>query len=64
MSYTKISIQFASMRNLWAFRKEVQLNAFYVNIEKLTITFEPPMKDIGCAIEKYYGQVVQEKQNA
>lgn len=60
----RIAIQFASIRNLWAFRKEIELNSFHVNMEKLTITFEHPMEEIGWAIEKYCGQIVQEKQNA
>lgn len=64
MSHSKVSIQFASIRNLWAFRKDVQLNVFFVNISKMILTFELPIEDIGWAIEKHYGQVVSEKQNA
>jgi hypothetical protein len=64
MSESKVSIQFASVRNLWAFRKDIPLNAFFVNISKMIITFELPIVEIAWAIEKHYGQLVLEKQNA
>ena len=59
-----VSIQFPSIRNLWAFRKELQLNSFYLNISKITITFELPTEEIGWAVERHCGQFVNKKENA
>jgi hypothetical protein len=59
MQYKKLSIQFASISNLWAFRKAIGLNNFHVNLAKLTLTFEcSDQEKIGQAIEQYYGQIV------
>ena len=64
MHTSNVTIQFASHNNLWAFRQEIQLNAFYMNFSKMTITFELPNEEIGWAIEKHYGQIVNERQTA
>ena len=60
MQKTEVSIEFASISNLWKFRKAIQLNAFHINIAKLTLTFEcTDMEKIGWAIEQYHGQIVR-----
>lgn len=65
MKKTKVSIQFGSIYNLWKFRNAIHINAFFVDIEKLTLTFEyVEENEIGWAIEKYYGQVVVTMQKA
>ena len=64
MSVTKITVQFASASNLWAFRSAIQTNVFFVNLTKMTITFEESAEKISEAIEKYHGQIVNERQEA
>jgi hypothetical protein len=58
MATTKVSIQFASLYDLWCFRTAIKLNVFFVNISERLISFEYDTEEpIGWAVEKYAGQI-------
>jgi hypothetical protein len=64
MHNNKVSIQFASLTNLWSFKNELGLNVYSINSLERTIIFEWNQdKEIGAFIEKYNGQIFRAMQN-
>ena len=65
MLKTKVSIQFSSLTNLWAFRTAIAVNVFEMNMSEISITCECTKEEIELAMEKFKGKLVQmEKQPA
>jgi hypothetical protein len=65
MNKTNVSIRFTSLTNLWAFRREIDINLFEMNLSKLMITCECSEEEIQLAIEKYNGKLIDaKKENA
>lgn len=59
MSKSKVTIQFTSLTNLWAFRTAIAVNVFEMNMSEISITCECRKEDIELAIEKYKGRLLE-----
>ena len=53
MTTEKVSIRFTSLTALWAFRLEIQVNHFEMNLKELTINCKCTKEHIDLANEKY-----------
>ena len=59
MQKTRVSIQFTSLTNLWAFRMAIDVNVFEMNVSKIMITCECSKEQIELAKSEYKGRVVE-----
>jgi hypothetical protein len=59
MSKSKVTIQFTSLTNLWAFRTAIAVNVFEMNMSQISITCECSKEEIGLAVENYKGRVLE-----
>jgi hypothetical protein len=64
MKKTRVSIQFTSLGNLWAFRMAIEANVFEMNMSKIMITCECSKEQIALAISEYKGKLVEVKEEA
>lgn len=58
---SKVSIQFTSLTNLWAFRKAINVNVFEINMYQVTITCECSNEQVHLAVTEYNGHVIELK---
>ena len=61
MTWTKVTIKFTSLTNLWAFRSAISVNVFEMNLSEISITCDCTKEDIALAEEKYKGKVLETK---
>ena len=59
MTTTKVSIRFSSLSNLWAFRIDIGVNEFAMNLAELTITCQCSKEEIELAKSRYNGNVAE-----
>ena len=61
MTWSKVTIKFTSLTNLWSFRSSIAVNVFEMNLSEISITCDCTPDDIQLAVEKFHGRVLHEK---
>jgi hypothetical protein len=61
MITTRVTIQFTSLTNLWAFRMAINVNIFEMNMSELTITCKCSEEHIRLALDEYKGRLIETK---
>jgi len=56
----KTTLVFLSLKDLWAFRQEIQANHIEINTKSKSITCDCTKEHINLAVNKYNAKVVRE----
>ena len=59
MTWTKVTIKFTSLTNLWAFRSAIAVNIFEMNLSEISITCDCTKEDIELAEQKFKGKLIE-----